>query len=679
MHITQLTKPLLPFAALALSSHFVMGQGETLKDDLVSYWPLDEIQGNKTPDLASGYDFLTQNVDGDDLIEGKFGMAINFKKVNKAHLFRSHDPTDDLPAIKNESFTIAYWVRVDATGQSDLRTFCEGSSLPDDGTPLLTMGTVPGGSSGSLDVFIRDKNGFPTVNHVPTIATPLDGLDWHHVAFVQTAQPDTSATREVYIDGVLDEIFIDPKPAGYTHNMNNTAIAAVVRTGDVAHVDGDIDEVVIWKRALLPAEITDLVANGMPDLDEQQEDLQVNRFASEFRTVVAGDEIKISWDATKDATIVIDQGVGDVTDASEFGVGSTMVTIDQETTFTITASRGDETPVTSTLTVTPITGVSTGWNWIEDFDDLTLGGLSNQGSWLTSAGQWDITTIGDTQALITTGGNDLTGRVTETHAIQEDSSRTLFFRFCYSAEEADFPVNAKVGISEKGIRFTGDWNTNIGTYVIFTRLPGEELQLQAVNGIGGLAEDSGLTFMPDTSYDVWIDVKNVSLTETDTFSVHVAPTGGARETVFENYSSDREPGEVFLLGFPRPIIDTVFLVTGTTQDEATQAIAFDDIYISDAGGFNSTVPIAPGFGKVLPADLLITDFSFNTETQELSLTWDSQNNTNYKIMASADLTSGNWTELQDGVASEGASTTESFTVDLGGAFGKYFFRVEVEQ
>ncbi|MDB4653129.1 hypothetical protein OAE39_02510, partial [Akkermansiaceae bacterium] len=94
---------------LALSASFALGQGETLKEELVAYWPLDEIQGNKTPDLANGQDFLLQNIAAADQIEGKFGMAFNFKKANKAHLVRTHNPADDLPVMKNESFTLAYW------------------------------------------------------------------------------------------------------------------------------------------------------------------------------------------------------------------------------------------------------------------------------------------------------------------------------------------------------------------------------------------------------------------------------------------------------------------------------------------------------------------------------------------------------------------------------------------
>ncbi len=679
MHTKTVNRRSALLGALALTTQLSMGQGETLKDDLVSYWPLDEIQGNKTPDLASGFDFLVLNLSASDQIPGKFGTAFNFKKVNKAHLVRNHDPADDLPAMKNDSFTLAYWVRATAAGQSDLRFFSEGSNLTNDGTPLFTMGTVPRGENNSVDVFIRDKNGFPVFNHGATGATPLDGLDWHHVAFVQTAQPDNSATREVYIDGVLDTIAIPNKPANFIHNMNTTAIAAVVRTGDVAHVDGDIDEVVIWKRALSQVELQDLIDNGMPNLDEQQEDLQINSFAPEFLKVVSGDQVKLIWDATKDATFSIDQGIGEVTDISEFGVGNIDVAITGETTFTLTASRDGEPSVTQSLTVSPIQGVATGWNWIEDFEGLSSGPLESQRSWLTAQGSWDITTIGDTQALITSAGTDLTGRLTQTHAIQENSSRTLFFRFCYSSEEADFPIATKVGITEKGIRFAGDFNTNIGTYISLIReAGGVPLRLEAVDGIGGVPTDSGITFEPDISYDVWIDVQNVPLTETDTFSVHVAPTGGPRQTVFDNISSDREPGEVFLLGFPRPIIDTVFLSTSTATDLSTLAIAIDDIYLSDAGTSPTTAPVAPGFGKILPSDLAITDMSYNPTTKELTLTWDSQGNTTYRLVASTDLLADSWLELEDSIPSQGASTTFSINVNLGQDFDKLFFRVEVQ-
>ena len=262
----------------------------------------------------------------------------------------------------------------------------------------------------------------------------------------------------------------------------------------------------IWKRPLTQAGLDDLIANGMPDLDEQQEDLQINSFAPEFRKVASGDEVTITWDATQDATLEIDQGIGDATATSEFGVGSTKVVITEDTTFTLTASRDDEAPVTQTLTVSQITGVASGWNWIDDFNGLTHGALSSQGSWLTAEGPWEVTTIGNTEATTATAGTDLTGRITQTRALREDSTRTLFFRFCYSSAETDFPVLAKVGFGEKAIRFAIDYVNNIGTYTTFRRDIGGPLRMEAIDGIGGPVTGSGITFEPDTSYDVWIDV-----------------------------------------------------------------------------------------------------------------------------------------------------------------------------
>ena len=668
---TALFKRSVIAGAFALLGQLASGQGESLKTDLVSYWPLDEVQGNKTPDLAGGYDFILKNMDDGDLIEGKFGMAFQFKKVDKAHLVRTHDAGDDLPAIKNPSFTVAYWTRTSGTGQSDLRIFSEGSST--NNTPLFTMGTRPAASTGSaLDVYIR-QDGTTLVDHVGTTAEPLDGLDWHHVAFVQELQPDGTATRQVYIDGALDPLSIVNKGAGVVYQTNITSIAAVVRSSDVAHVDGEVDEVAIWKRALTPAEIADLIANGMPDLDDTREDLVIRGFTPEFRKTIAGNQVKLSWDATKDATLEIDQGVGDVTALSTFGVGSTTVVITGPTTFTLTASRDGEPAVTETISVSPMTGVASGWNWIEDFNDLPSGPLGTQGGWLASDGSFVVQTIGETQAIHQTESADLAGRYLGTHGIAEGSSRTLFFRFCASSEEADLPINLKVGLTEKSFRVANDWAENIGTYVIFSRVAGGPLQLQAINGIDGTPVDSGLTFEPDASYDVWIDVTNHALGTTDKFTVYVAPSGGGRSVVFDNFDSDREPGEVFLLGFPRATIDHVFTVATLDAGQASLAIALDDFYVSPADNFLSTAPVASGFGKGTIGAPEFTNFDYDAASQMISLEWSSRANINYAIWASPDLSAESWFEYVDGVPSAGMQTSTSFAAPAGEP--NFFFQV----
>ena len=45
----------------------VIAQGESLKTNLVAYWPLDVIQGTKTPDLKNGYDLELVNLVATDV------------------------------------------------------------------------------------------------------------------------------------------------------------------------------------------------------------------------------------------------------------------------------------------------------------------------------------------------------------------------------------------------------------------------------------------------------------------------------------------------------------------------------------------------------------------------------------------------------------------------------------
>ncbi|YCM46591.1 LamG-like jellyroll fold domain-containing protein [Verrucomicrobiaceae bacterium 227] len=673
-HFNNRTARNLTLGALALLSQAALGQGESLKTDLVSYWPLDVVEGNKTPDLASGYDFTLVNMDDGDLITGKFGSAFNFKKVDKAHLVRTHAANDDLPANKNTSFTIAFWTRTAGTGQRDLRLFSEGNGST--GTPLFTLGSDnTAAGSNSLDIYIRQPPSAES-GHLKTAALPLDGLDWHHIAFVQDLQADGTSTRQVYIDGTLDTLVIPNKAADQIFDLNITSVGAVVRSSDVAHIDGDVDELVIWKRAITPGEITDLIANGMPNLDATQDDLAINSFTPEFRTVINGDEVKLSWDASKDATLSISPGIGDVTAISEFGVGSTTVTITEPTTFTLTASRGVETPLTQAITVNPISGVNPDWNWVEDFDDLLEGPLVKQGGWLGSEGSFEVQTIGDTNAIHQTANTDLTGRFLGTHAIAEGSSRTLFFRFCASSLDPDLPIELKVGLSEKAFRFATDWNENIGTYVIFSREAAGPLQLRAINGIDGSPIDSGVTLEPDSSYDVWIDITNNALGTTDKFSVYLAPSGGTRSLVFDNFDSDRKPGEVFLLGVPRANIDHAFAVSTTLAGQASQTVALDDFYVSPAGTFLSSAPVPSGFGKGPLGPPEILSYTFDG-TDSLTMEWASRPGFLYGLWASPDLSDGSWVELVDEIVSGGASTSDTFNISGNGA--KHFFQIRQQQ
>ena len=55
-------------AMAALLAGFSNLNAQSLRNGLVAYWPLDEVQGTKTPDLVNGYDMELNNLTAGDLV-----------------------------------------------------------------------------------------------------------------------------------------------------------------------------------------------------------------------------------------------------------------------------------------------------------------------------------------------------------------------------------------------------------------------------------------------------------------------------------------------------------------------------------------------------------------------------------------------------------------------------------
>src|SRR5262245_34355295 len=72
--------------ALACSTVFLTARNNlhaALSEGLVSYWPLDEVLGDKTPDLVSGYDMVLNNLTAADLVAGKLNKCFSFSNARK--------------------------------------------------------------------------------------------------------------------------------------------------------------------------------------------------------------------------------------------------------------------------------------------------------------------------------------------------------------------------------------------------------------------------------------------------------------------------------------------------------------------------------------------------------------------------------------------------------------------
>ncbi len=689
------------------STSAVIGQGETLKTDLVAYYPFEKMEGSgpfSTPDIKNNQDLKSSELTIEALVDGRpgAGKAIEFKQ--KGIFFRTHAATDELPVLKHRSCTISFWAKCKGTGQSDRRLFSESlisSTIPDPGNPLFNLGTDVGNTTDALDVFIRqsgDGNN-EEVTHLRSTETPesphIWNDTWRHLVYVQTLQPDGTATRDIYFDGVLNPFTaggpgLPPSVANKVYRFNTTSIGGIIRNSGISATSNSIiDDLAMWKRALTLAEIIDLRDNGVPSLAPPPlETLAVKEFFAEIRGVASGDAATLQWEVTKDITsVTISPAIGGITDLTSRtsgGFGNVRGPVNTDTTYTLTIRRAAEPAITATTSVILIPNTAAGWRWIEDFNDFTVSPLGSEGRWTGTQSQFRLAEASNAKGISPGAGLGINVRALESSSILEGNKGSLFFRFCYANDPITGSLETKVGITEKRIRFADDFAENIGTYIILRRDPDGPLQMLAINGRDATPVDSTLTFERGTVYNVWIEVTNNILaqdaTSTDFFSVYVAAEGAAtRRLVFDNFSSDRQPTNLALIGRPLPDINTVFLRTNTGAAAAPDVI-FDDFYISPSPtDFPGTVPIPSSFVKVpvVPFNLVISRITLAPgaapNTFKPSLTFPTRVGKIYTIEATTDLSSLVWPIEATQIPGTGEPVTQATTNDYPG--GRHFFRI----
>ena len=592
---------------------------------LVSHWPLDEVQGSKTPDVVSGYDMDLSNMDESNVVEGQLGNAFSFSNADQTLLSRVHNPTDELPVNKHESYTLTMWVNVAGAGQNDLRIFSEGNT--EDSNPLFNIGTHNGGADGTVDFFIRHP-GWTTVNHIHSTTEAFDG-QWRHVAFIQD-----NGVRTLYVDGTPDDLFIADKEEG-DWLVNNTSIGGILR-GSASHwVTGLIDEVAVWKRALTVDELQSVVTDGVPEAFKKLLPLEIRTFAPDFAAARAGDTVTLQWDVSKDASVSI-SGIGDVTGNTVFGVGSVEVTVDEPTVYELTLTRGEET-LSASITVGVVADVEEGWRLVDNFDSYAAGKITGSGSWKNPEGNVNVVDLGVNKAVGFDGNGDLAALPLSAQTLLEGGSKTLFFRVYAMEDFADGAVGINVGITEKPIRFNGDFDDDVGAFVRLEKVAGfGPIDILARNGNGSTLDPALESLELVTVYNFWIDVENDLVANGDKFSVYVQKDGESeRRLLFENYIGDRNPAGTVELGLPLPDLNHLFIVSVGGND-GIENILLDDFYLS-ADGFLDTVPVAASPFTFIEPEINI-NLSGAAGDDGFTVTWNSDTGRTYQVEATSDWT-----------------------------------------
>lgn len=579
---------------------FAVFPAPNLTNRIISYWPLDTILGTKTPDLVSSYDMnLSANMGPTNLVDGKWGKAMLFNNPSATLLSRSDNPGEDLPISAKPNFTVSMWVN--GPVQSDHRVFSEGSHLQNN--TLFNLGTHNSATApdGTLDIYIRSDTGALALDHIHSTAIAYDDT-WHHITYVQREVGPGLMRALAYIDGVQDPLVIAPiRPLTATR----TSIGGILRASPGAYFTGMIDEVAVWDRALSPQEIQMLQTGPIPNPPSRTQPLNIELFRADLPAVIKGGSTVLRWDMSKDVSQVSIDKLGDVTGKTIAGAGTNLLTLNETTTYVLTAKRGLDT-LMATTTVAVVEGVAPGWTLLDNFDRYTVGPLSAPKYWTDARGDSaQFVNYQGNIALKNTTGDSVAVLNLRELTVKEGEVATLFFRMITGTNTAAGVTNI-VGLTDKVQRGYGDAFINLGPVVYAAPLTNDVWGIDtnawyvgARNGaIGGNVSNPidwpNNPLDQTTVYNVWIDLTNAPMDVfiPDTFSVYIQKEGTAGRTqVIQDYSSDRdfffaEP----VLGGMTPNLDKLVVL----GNNATLTAVFDDFYLAK-GGYNATVPRPYGF------------------------------------------------------------------------------------
>ncbi len=247
--------------SLALGALLVTGfssaftsNANDLTNGLVSYWPLNVINGDNTTSDGSFANHLTV-VGSPSVAPGTNGNAIVFNGTSQ-YLSISHGTANTatgLPIYSTGGYTVCLWVK--GAAQTAKYLFTEGSTASNNQLLLLQSGNAAGNNT-KLDVLLRNDNNTTLLNHVVSTAVVFNNA-WHHIAWT-----DDNGVCKMYVDGNLDSSF------AYTNNnssfsFNTTAVGALVRASASGFFNGTIDDVAVWERVLTASEIQEFRTNGL--------------------------------------------------------------------------------------------------------------------------------------------------------------------------------------------------------------------------------------------------------------------------------------------------------------------------------------------------------------------------------------------------------------------------------
>jgi hypothetical protein len=226
--------------------------GGGVDPSLLSYWKLDDGGGTVAADSGS-FGQAGTLVNGPSWTAGKIGGGLSLNGVDEYVVLGSGGPVQ---VGAGASFTIGVWFRTtDNYGTIfSARNSAEGGAVID-----LTVGYDGADNSlGRLKALVRQDNG--TGGYARVTGGLVNDGAWHHAALTRNA----GGMIELFLDGVSQGTSVGSESGGAistdlrTLGCERRWVQDAFGTADQRYLNGSLDDVRIYSRALSAAEIVNL-------------------------------------------------------------------------------------------------------------------------------------------------------------------------------------------------------------------------------------------------------------------------------------------------------------------------------------------------------------------------------------------------------------------------------------
>lgn len=226
----------------------------TLTTGLVSYWDLEETSGTRY-DLHGANNLTDDSSVGS--ATGKIGNGADFESSSSDTLSK----IDGVGGLKiTGNLSIAFWFK------SESDTIAGGLVSKYHETSDERSYTIHQDSGGAGKISFRiSSDGTSGNTKILTSTSALTNGVFYHIVCVFTA----NTRMEIFINGSSDASDTTSIPASIYNSVADFYLGRTHLSANVRYVDGVVDEVGIWSKALTSDEITDLYngGSGLPYYD----------------------------------------------------------------------------------------------------------------------------------------------------------------------------------------------------------------------------------------------------------------------------------------------------------------------------------------------------------------------------------------------------------------------------